>query len=101
MEIIFSYRGYDFVWNRQKEVQNIQKHGVKFSEAVQAFYDPQRLVSTDLEHSSLEARYFCIGTISKKILTVRFTLRGKVIRIIGAGYWRKGKKLYEKINSVH
>ena len=27
--------------------------------------------------------------------------RGETIRIIGAGYWRKGRKLYEKTNQVH
>ena len=32
------------------------------------------------------------------ILTVRFTYRGETIRIIGAGYWRKGKKIYEEKN---
>ncbi len=29
-------------------------------------------------------------------MTVRFTYRENVIRIIGAGYWRRGKKIYEK-----
>jgi hypothetical protein len=29
---------------------------------------------------------------------VRFIQRGDRIRIIGAGYWRKGKQLYEKTN---
>jgi hypothetical protein len=34
-------------------------------------------------------------------MTVRFTYRGNTIRIIGAGYWRKGKKIYETSNKVH
>lgn len=34
-------------------------------------------------------------------LDVRFTYRRKVIRIIGAGYWRKGKAVYEKENRLH
>jgi hypothetical protein len=29
-------------------------------------------------------------------LTVRFTLRNGTIRVIGAGYWRKQRRLYEK-----
>ncbi len=32
------------------------------------------------------------------ILTVRFTYRGETIRILGAGYWRKGKRIYEEKN---
>ena len=35
------------------------------------------------------------------ILTVRFTYRAGVIRIIVAGYWRKGKQIYERENQVH
>jgi hypothetical protein len=31
-------------------------------------------------------------------MTVRFTYRAGVIRIFGAGYWRKGKKIYEREN---
>jgi hypothetical protein len=33
-------------------------------------------------------------------LTVRFTYRSGVIRIIGAGYWRKGKKIYEAHSKI-
>jgi hypothetical protein len=32
---------------------------------------------------------------------VRFTYRSDVIRIIGAGYWRKGKRIYEQENQIH
>jgi uncharacterized protein len=33
-------------------------------------------------------------------LTVRFTYREGVVRIIGAGYWRKGRRIYERENHV-
>jgi hypothetical protein len=33
-------------------------------------------------------------------LTVRFTYRDDVIRIIGACYWRKGKRIYEQEHQV-
>jgi hypothetical protein len=32
------------------------------------------------------------------VMTVRFTWRGGVIRIFGAGYWRKGRAIYEQQN---
>jgi hypothetical protein len=32
---------------------------------------------------------------------VRFTYRENVIRIFGAGYWRKGKQIYEQENQIH
>ena len=47
-------------------------------------------------HSKTEARFYCFGKVGDGIMTVRFTYRNDVIRIIGAGYWRKGKKIYEK-----
>jgi hypothetical protein len=34
------------------------------------------------------------------IVTDRFTYRRNVIRIFGAGYWRKGKRIYERQNKV-
>jgi len=63
-----------------------------------AFADPMRIIHKDLEHSFNEERYFCFGKIKENILTVRFTFRGDNIRIFGAGYWRKGKKIYEEEN---
>ena len=35
------------------------------------------------------------------VLTVRFTFRGNVVRIFGAGYWRRGKTIYERENQIH
>ena len=32
---------------------------------------------------------------------MRLTYRKYVIRIIGAGYWRKGKRIYEQENQIH
>ena len=45
----------------------------------------------DPKHSQNEERFFAIGTLNGKKLTVRFTMRGESIRMIGAGYWRKFK----------
>ena len=84
-----------FIWDPLKEMANIEKHGVDFTAASKIFYDPKRKIFTDAEHSRDEERYFCIGKVDGKILTVRFLYREKKIRIIGAGYWRKGRKYYE------
>ena len=58
--------------------------------------DPHRVIARDLGHSETEKRFYCFGETGAGVLTVRFTYRRKVIRIIGAGYWRKGKAVYEK-----
>lgn len=89
-----------FEWDPAKDRQNRQKHGVAFSTAQYAFADPKRVILADEEHSTGENRYFCLGRVGDGIVTVRFTYRNHVIRIFGAGYWRKGKKLYEEQNRL-
>ena len=84
-----------FVWNVAKERTNISKHGLDFSSASKAFLDPKRKIFSNVKHGKVEERFYCIGNVDGKIVTVRFVYRGKKIRIFGAGYWRGGKKYYE------
>jgi uncharacterized DUF497 family protein len=70
-------------------------------DAQYAFADPHRIIAEDISHSDTEPRHYCFGQVGKGILTVRFTYRDGAIRIIGAGYWRKGKALYEQQNHIH
>ena len=90
-----------FEWDQKKNLENQEKHGVAFLLAQYAFADPRRVIAEDLQHSESETRYFCFGEVEGGILTVRFTFRGGVIRIFGAGYWRKGKAVYERENQIH
>jgi len=90
----------EFEWSETKNHINIEKHGVSFYDAQYAFADSKRLILEDVAHSLDEKRYFCIGKTIHGIITVRFVCRGHKIRIFGAGYWRKGKKLYEKSNQI-
>ena len=88
----------NFEWDDNKDKTNQKKHGVSFALAQLAFLDHNRIILKDLEHSAEEERFYCLGQVSGGILTVRFTYRSNKIRIFGAGYWRKGKKIYEKEN---
>ena len=85
-----------FIWDLERESSNIEKHGVDFTAALKVFLDPRRKIFTDSQHSNDEQRYFCIGKVGDRIMTVRFTYRDEIIRIFGAGYWRKGRRYYEK-----
>ncbi len=87
-----------FEWDEVKDRANRGKHGVSFALAQLAFFDPQRVIAEDLEHSGAEPRYFCFGRVADGVMTVRFTYRAGRIRIFGAGYWRKGKRIYEQQN---
>ena len=84
----------EFEWDDAKNQENQVKHGVSFEEAQLAFDDPYRLIIEDEEHSEAEDRYYCVGFIAKGIVTVRFTYRGDTIRIFGAGYWRRFRRMY-------
>ena len=84
-----------FEWDQTKNLLNQTKHGVSFQQAAHAFTDPNRLIFADLDHSVKEDRFFCLGIAGAGGMTVRFTYRDKRIRIFGAGYWGKGKRIYD------
>jgi len=90
-----------FEWNPKKNAANERKHGISFFEAQHAFSDPHRVIAKDITHSTKrEDRYFCFGKVSDGVLTVRFTYRNDIIRIFGAGYWRKGKRIYDRETKI-
>ena len=90
-----------FEWDPRKDRANQVRHGVSFTEAQQAFLDPRRVIAVDLSHSTKEQRYFCFEARGARVLTVRFTYREAIIRLFGAGYWRKGKRIYEQETQLH
>ena len=90
-----------FEWDLLKNEQNEKKHGVSFFDAQYAFADPRRVIIEDLNHSETEDRFFCLGKVKGGVMTARFTERHGSIRIIRAGYWRKGRKIYDQKNQIH
>lgn len=89
-------RAGSFVWDTEKEAVNVRKHGVDFVTAAKVFQDPGRRIVVDEKHGRPEERFFCIGKVERRVLTVRFTYREGLIRIYGAGYWRSGRRCYEQ-----
>lgn len=89
-----------FEWDFDKDAENQRKHGVGFSLAREAFTDPRRVIARDVAHSDTEERFYCFGFVSGAVVTVRFTYREGVIRIFGAGYWRRGRQIYEQENQI-
>ncbi|MCS6303296.1 MAG: BrnT family toxin [Nitrospira sp.] len=90
-----------FEWDSKKDAENQEKHGISFTKAQFALADPRRIIAEDFSHSSSEKRQYCFGWIEGGVLTVRFTFRDDVIRIFGAGYWRKGRRIYERENKIY
>ena len=87
----------EFEWALSRELENLRKHGVTFSEAVESFLDPQGFQLVDAKHSVREKRFFWVGRLSTGlVLTTRFTKRGGKIRIFGSADWRKFRRLYDE-----
>ena len=89
-----------FLWDKNKEILNIKKHGISFDIAQSVFYDDNARLIYDPDHSETEDRFIIIG-LSKKlnILVVNHCYRknDEIIRIISARkatkneineYWR-------------
>ena len=87
-----------FEWDEKTDCVNQQKHGVSFEEVQHAFDDPTRILIRVRDHEQGEQRFFCLGLVEGDVLTVRFSYRGKRIRIYGAGYWRQGRTRDEQEN---
>ncbi len=92
----------EFEWDLEKEIQNIRKHRVSFTEAIESFLDPQGFQLIDIKQSVQEKRLHWVGRVSTgRVLTTRFTKRGNKIRIIGSAEWRKFRRLYDETTKSH
>ena len=87
-----------FEWDDAKDRTNRVKHGVPFALAQLAFFDPRRVIAEDLAHEVPNPAISVSARLQDGIMTVRFTYRSGRIRIFGAGYWRRGKRIYEQQN---
>lgn len=86
----------EFEWDEAKDLANQHKHRVTFLEATECFFDPDGLELSDTEHSCSEPRFYWVGKSTQgRVLTIWYTKRGDIIRIIGAANWRKMRKIYE------
>jgi uncharacterized DUF497 family protein len=93
----YEFRGQKFDWDRNKNISNIEKHGISFKNAAWTFFDPYAATYDDNRHSRDEDRFLIIGLDeSQRLLTVCHCHRedDTVIRIISA---RKASKLEEKL----
>ena len=91
-----------FIWDEDKNQENIKKHNVSFEEAETVFYDPEGKIIHDPDHSENEDRFIFFGlSRALKLLVVCHCYREneEIIRIISArkatkneSKWYGGKK---------
>jgi uncharacterized protein len=74
----------EFDWDENKNKSNNQKHGIDFNDAKEVFKDENSKIAPDLRKDYGEERWKIIGKIYGTIISVIYTLRNKVTRIISA-----------------
>jgi uncharacterized protein len=86
----YDYESVDrFDWNERKRELNLAKHGIDFEDATEIFYGPVILHRSD---RNSEERWIAIGSLEDRLITVVFTRRADVIRIISARRARKNEE---------
>ena len=83
----------EFIWDEEKNIVNIMKHGVSFEEAKMVFFDSMRLDLFDEDHSGTEDRWKVFGLAGWVVLMVSYTEKDGLIRIISA---RKARPIEEE-----
>jgi len=72
----------EFEWDENKNISNQEKHKISFEEATEVFNDEERLkYRTDKDG---EIRFLTIGKAFQLIMTVVYTTRKMLVRIISA-----------------
>lgn len=84
VDVEFFLQGVRFVWDPDKALRNVKKHGVRFEEAVEAFFDP--FVRVMDASSDSEARDGVIGytTGGRLLFVVHLEVDEDAFRIISA-----------------
>ncbi len=87
-----------FQWDEGNINKNLYKHNVENWECEQIFFNEPLIILDDPKHSYAEKRWAAFGkTDAGKLLTVVFTKRGSLIRVISArAMKRKERNFYEK-----
>ena len=87
-----------FQWDEGNIDKNLFKHDVENWECEQIFFNEPLIILNDPKHSLSENRWAAFGKIdTDRLLTVIFTRRDKLLRVISARDMnRKERKYYEK-----
>jgi hypothetical protein len=87
-----------FQWDDGNSEKNWERHQVSRLEAEQVFFNRPFVLFPDAKHSQNEPRFAVLGrTNDARLLTIVFTIRGKLIRVIMArDMHRRERSFYEQ-----
>jgi hypothetical protein len=75
----------EVIWDDQKQKRNLQKHGIRFADAVLVLEDPYALTIVDEGSDPSEQRFVTMGADALgRVLVVAYAYRGEDIRLISA-----------------
>jgi len=81
--MIYTLNNEEFEWDDDKYAVNIRRHGIKFEEAAEVFFDPANKFGD--ASAKTERREYVLGfSYSAKMLFVVYVERGVRTRIISA-----------------
>src|ERR1700694_3711827 len=80
-----------FEWDENKRRSNVDKHGIDFGDAIEAFYDPAAYTFLS-PYPADERRYVTIGLMRGALIAVISTRRGDAVRIISARAARRNER---------
>lgn len=79
-----------FEWDEEKNKSNQEKHKIAFEDAVDIFNDENRIQYTTIKNG--ERRFLTVGHAFQALISVVYTTRELVIRIISARRSKKGER---------
>ncbi len=82
----------DFEWDENKNKSNQEKHGIDFNHAKNIFDDNERIKFRDNRKDYGEERWITIGKVLDAIITVVYTIRNNIIRLISARLSNKDER---------
>lgn len=81
-----------FDWDPAKDTSNLEKHGITFRDAVSVFAHPRARTIAFTKPKHGEPRFKTVGIVDRLLITVIFTDRGAVRRIISARRSRRNER---------
>jgi uncharacterized DUF497 family protein len=89
-----------FQWDKGNINKNLYKHNAENWECEQIYFNEPLIILDDPKHSYAEKRWAAFGkTDAGRMLTVIFTKRGSLIRVISARDTNRKERIFYEKNS--
>jgi uncharacterized DUF497 family protein len=88
-----------FEWDTGNALKNMDKHGISSEEAESVFAQEEILVLKDERHSQSEERWHAFGRSNQdRLLSVTFTVRKNLLRVISARPMNKRERKHYELD---